>query len=245
MGRYFDDLASPEYLAHYGIPRQKRGVRRFQYEDGSLTPAGRERYGVGQNGEMSRLGKRRYAKDIVKALNKTDKAISKDYRFNNDKDINNTKAGIKEINDLLDLADASNIVISNSSVYRNSRHIGERIVGASLAGAVGGIGIIGGMAIGGPTMAVVGGGLGAIAGGAAGSKLIGDRLVKGHEYRVGTKPRSNFAKKFKAPDVSAFDNDREYVYEVHPVVDKMTGRLTTLNGTAAATPKEQQRIDRF
>ena len=32
------------YLAHHGIKGQKWGVRRFQEEDGSLTPAGRDRY---------------------------------------------------------------------------------------------------------------------------------------------------------------------------------------------------------
>ncbi len=31
-------------LIHYGIKGQVHGVRRFQYEDGSLTPAGKERY---------------------------------------------------------------------------------------------------------------------------------------------------------------------------------------------------------
>lgn len=35
------------YLAHYGTKGMEWGVRRFQNEDGSLTPAGRERYGVG------------------------------------------------------------------------------------------------------------------------------------------------------------------------------------------------------
>lgn len=38
----------PNELRHYGIKGQKRGIRRFQYEDGSLTPAGRDRYGIGQ-----------------------------------------------------------------------------------------------------------------------------------------------------------------------------------------------------
>lgn len=35
-----------QYLMHHGIRGQKWGERRFQYEDGSLTPEGRRRYGV-------------------------------------------------------------------------------------------------------------------------------------------------------------------------------------------------------
>lgn len=34
-------------LIHYGVPGQKPGKRRYQNEDGSLTPDGREHYGVG------------------------------------------------------------------------------------------------------------------------------------------------------------------------------------------------------
>ena len=33
------------YLAHHGIKGQKWGVRRYQYEDGTYTPLGREHYG--------------------------------------------------------------------------------------------------------------------------------------------------------------------------------------------------------
>lgn len=36
-----------EYLEHYGVKGQKWDVRRYQYVDGSLTPEGREHYGVG------------------------------------------------------------------------------------------------------------------------------------------------------------------------------------------------------
>lgn len=32
------------YLEHYGIKGQKKGVRRFQYENMTYTPAGNERY---------------------------------------------------------------------------------------------------------------------------------------------------------------------------------------------------------
>lgn len=34
-------------LEHYGVPKMRWHHRRWQYEDGSLTPAGREHYGVG------------------------------------------------------------------------------------------------------------------------------------------------------------------------------------------------------
>lgn len=36
-----------QYLSHFGIPGQKKGHRRYQYTDGSLTPEGRKHYGVG------------------------------------------------------------------------------------------------------------------------------------------------------------------------------------------------------
>lgn len=37
-------LVSSDELRHYGIKGQRWGIRRFQEEDGSLTPAGKERY---------------------------------------------------------------------------------------------------------------------------------------------------------------------------------------------------------
>ncbi len=41
-------------LTHHGIKDQKWGLRRFQNPDGSLTPAGRARYGVGEEQEGSK-----------------------------------------------------------------------------------------------------------------------------------------------------------------------------------------------
>ena len=46
-----------DFLAHYGIRGQRRGVRRFQNEDGSLTPAGKIRYGyIGRDTNAGRAG---------------------------------------------------------------------------------------------------------------------------------------------------------------------------------------------
>lgn len=49
-------------MTHYGIRGQKRGLRRFQNEDGSLTPAGKERYGVG-NGPLRSSSKKETVKE--------------------------------------------------------------------------------------------------------------------------------------------------------------------------------------
>lgn len=42
----YAELKHSNYLIHYGIQGQKWGVRRWQYEDGSLTPEGYEHYGL-------------------------------------------------------------------------------------------------------------------------------------------------------------------------------------------------------
>lgn len=38
-----------DYLIHHGIKGQKWGVRRYQYADGTLTPAGKKRYSGDSN----------------------------------------------------------------------------------------------------------------------------------------------------------------------------------------------------
>lgn len=76
MSRYL--IASEEnlaYLAHHGIQGQKWGIRRFQNEDGSLTPEGRERYGLnkpvrGWKAENSAYRMDKRSKDIIKTIKK-------------------------------------------------------------------------------------------------------------------------------------------------------------------------------
>lgn len=49
MGNYYiSNQNDSDYLKHFGIQGMKWGQRRYQYEDGSLTPEGREHYGIGE-----------------------------------------------------------------------------------------------------------------------------------------------------------------------------------------------------
>ena len=54
---YVAEFPYSDELYHYGIPGMRWYIRRFQNEDGSLTPAGRRRYGVNESGEMARRDK--------------------------------------------------------------------------------------------------------------------------------------------------------------------------------------------
>lgn len=65
-------LLNSDHLAHYGIKNQKWGVRRWQYEDGTLTPEGRIRYRQGTKLAQT------YRKDADKARRKYEKALAKE-----------------------------------------------------------------------------------------------------------------------------------------------------------------------
>lgn len=64
MNNDWREYYDPEYvLAHHGIKGQRWGVRRFQNEDGTLTAAGRKKYGSKDNYEVEQLKKKK-VKDL-------------------------------------------------------------------------------------------------------------------------------------------------------------------------------------
>lgn len=63
-----DDLIGSDELYHHGIKGQKWGVRRFQKKDGSLTPAGKERYDDDTIEPKKKSKPARVAKAFVKSF---------------------------------------------------------------------------------------------------------------------------------------------------------------------------------
>lgn len=81
---YSDFVNEGTYLAHFGIKGMKWGVRRFQDEDGSLTPEGKRRYKYDVEGSKAKyeLAKAEYKKRPTGKL-ATQMQLAKDEYINN------------------------------------------------------------------------------------------------------------------------------------------------------------------
>lgn len=72
MSEYYAYIVYSNGLYHHGIKGQKWGERRFQNEDGSLTEAGRKRYGIMERLQLGRANK--FGKKAYRAEQKYEKA---------------------------------------------------------------------------------------------------------------------------------------------------------------------------
>ena len=116
------------FLAHHGIKGQRWGNRRYQNQDGSLTPLGRTHYGVGAAGEKIgnalKSGARKAGHAVRKAVKPTDQELLEKYdklqrkkaRKDLKKDIRELKGHKKKIKDMSDQE-----VIDMINRYRNEK----------------------------------------------------------------------------------------------------------------------------
>lgn len=97
-------------LCHFGIPGQKWGIRRYQNPDGSLTPEGREHYGI--NGTKNA----KEADEVMEQYNKEGKY----YHHYTTKGLSGKTHYIEEITDPKKLKDSSREVQENRIMeYKN------------------------------------------------------------------------------------------------------------------------------
>ena len=101
-------------VSHSGILGQKWGRRRYQYEDGSLTPEGRDHYGVGE-ARKSKKEEKANKKEEAKLAKQKNKNLMKEYKDNIKKDVTQmTDDELKRISQRQNLENAYYKSLENS-----------------------------------------------------------------------------------------------------------------------------------
>ena len=139
-------------LQHHGIKGQKWGVRRFQNEDGSLTAAGKKRYGDydSSDAEARLKGLNKLSKDISKAEYKksvADYKMEKAYKKGKIQKAEKYKRQSEELSKAIDSGKkesdrlvkdaAKNGLTVKESTKHGYANTGKAVVGTLIAGPVG------------------------------------------------------------------------------------------------------------
>ena len=74
------DVNNPKELIHYGILGQKWGVRRFQNEDGTLTPAGQKHYKKQDDKWIDKKSDKIHEKAYKQSKKEMNKFVKKDMK---------------------------------------------------------------------------------------------------------------------------------------------------------------------
>ncbi len=125
------------FLAHHGILGQRWGVRRYQYEDGTLTEEGRKRYGVEGNRTAKQLENRLNDYELAVAKNK--RSIRKNAMTNRlgtgDKEIYRKRVsdGEKEISKLLKEAKKAGYSVESEDIRKIVNDNEDRLQNAVFA----------------------------------------------------------------------------------------------------------------
>ena len=151
MKYYIGGMAcDTNYLEHHGVKGQKWGVRRYQNEDGTLTAAGRERYGDAESHRKQFKGdffsRRNFlggGGGIIRGLatneNNLDRAGAEHRatRLENRAKYYEGKGNVKKANKLNERAQRFKTQAANERAYLDRQSTGKLVAGNILRGLTG------------------------------------------------------------------------------------------------------------
>lgn len=117
----------PKYLSHHGVDGQQWGLRRYQYEDGTLTPLGREHYGYGdEEFQKRRTEAAKSRKEVLKNMDlfTTDELQELSARFNAEDQLKreNIEKGLQVMSDLAQVANNVYVIGSALGYFGAAEH---------------------------------------------------------------------------------------------------------------------------